>query len=396
MASEDPKCPDCEGPIGADWDWCLHCGYDPDHLKPWDWRPQSGQSSGQMSGSVQTAAAPGKVGLIDLTERKRRSKRADRPKRKSRSAKAEHAEPKVATMATTSSLIVLPSRPSDPTPTRSAPVPAAPGRVAATPPTAPMAPAPPAPVASSAPVVDRPHTARPDATAPLRQAPAPAPRPTVADPAPAPKFDMTSPLQSSAPKFDMTSPIRSTASSAPTRQQLTRVISLPRTTLSMVPSIVLFALGALMLYVALSSMSRLSHGDILSRATTVLFILVCIALACGMAAQGYSFMKVRVEVGPEELIAHNRFGRPSTARIRDIFSVKMGTRRYLDVPLLSRPVEVPYVQMQDGSGFWLDALEGQAGESPSPDQQVVIDVLVRTVAANRSEALQDESAGGLV
>ena len=74
----------------------------------------------------------------------------------------------------------------------------------------------------------------------------------------------------------------------------------------------------------------------------------------------------------------------------------MGTRRYLDVPVLGRPVEAPYVQMQDGSGFWLDALEGQAGEPPSPDQQVVIDALARTVAANRSEALQDDNAGGLV
>ena len=89
MASEDPKCPDCDGPIGADWDWCLHCGYDPDHLKPWDWQPQSNQlsgqmsdqMSGQMSGSVQTATKPGKVGLIDLTERKRRSKRKGRSRK---------------------------------------------------------------------------------------------------------------------------------------------------------------------------------------------------------------------------------------------------------------------------------------------------------------------------
>jgi hypothetical protein len=216
------------------------------------------------------------------------------------------------------------------------------------------------------------------------------------DPTPPLRFDMTPPLQTTSPKFDMTSPLQSSARPAPTTQALTRVITLPRTTLGMVPTFVLFALGALMLFVALSSMGRLSQGDVLSRATTVLFILVCLALGCGMAAQGYAFMKVRVEVGPEELIAHNRFGRPSTARIRDIFSVKMGTRRYLDVPVLSRPVEAPYVQMQDGSGFWLDALEGQAGEPPSPDQQVVIDSLMRTVAANRSEALQDETTDRLV
>ena len=381
MASEDPKCPDCEGPIGADWDWCLHCGYDPDHLKPWDWRPQSGQvQADQMSGSVQTAIKPGKVGLIDLTDRKRRSKR------KNRTRKGEQTEPKVATMASTSSLIVLPTRPADPTP-RSAPIPPAPGRVASAPPTAPVAaPAPPAPAASapvaSAPVVDRPMPSRP-APAPTRPAPAPVARPIVAEPVAAPKFDMTSPLAS---------PMATT----PNRVEPTRVLTLPRSTLGMVPSFVLFALGALMLYAALSSMSRLGHGDVLSRATTVLFILVCLALACGMAAQGYAFMKVRVEVSPDEVIAHNRFGRPSTARIRDIFSVKMGSRRYLDVPFLGRAAETPYVQMQDGSGFWIDALEGRAGEPPTPDQQVVIDALARTVASNRSESLQDERPSGLI
>src|SRR5690349_11676996 len=52
MASEQPQCPDCSGPIGADWDWCHHCGYDPDHLKPWDWQPGMTSASG---GSVQTA-----------------------------------------------------------------------------------------------------------------------------------------------------------------------------------------------------------------------------------------------------------------------------------------------------------------------------------------------------
>ncbi len=377
MASEDPKCPDCDGPIGADWDWCLHCGYDPDHLKPWDWYPQAGQMSAQMSGSVQTATKPGKVGLIDLTERKRRSRR------KGRSRKQEEAEPKVATMASTSSLIVLPTRPGDPSP-RSAPIAPTPGRVASAPPTAPVAaPAPPPSAAAPAPVVDRAMPAAP--------APAPAPTPVVArDPRPA----AAEPVR--APKFDMTSPLAAPMQSAPSRVEPTRVLRLPRTTLGLVPSIVLFALGTLMLYAALSSMSKLSHGDVLSRATTLLFILVCLALACGMAAQGYAFMKVRVEVGPDEVIAHNRFGRPATAPIRDIFSVKMGSRRYIDVPFLGRPVETPYVQMQDGSGFWIDALEGHDGGAPTPDQQVVIDSLVRKVAANRNEALQDERAGGLI
>ncbi|MGZ4758228.1 MAG: hypothetical protein ACXV95_04115 [Acidimicrobiales bacterium] len=377
MASEDPKCPDCDGPIGADWDWCMHCGYDPDHLKPWDWRPASNQS-----GSVQTATAPGKVDLIDLTERKRRPKRAERAKRKGRSRKGEHPEPKVATMATTSSLITLPARPSAPTgpSARTAPMPPAPGRTAS------PAPAPPSalsPVAPS-PAARQPEGARPAAApAPTRPAPAPAsPRPAATEPA-VPKFDMTSPLQ--------------TRAYAPTTPPVpTRIISLPRSPLGLVPSIVLYVLAALMLFVALSSMVKLGEGSILSRATTVLFVLVCLALASGMAAQGYTFMKVRVEVGGTEIVAHNRFGRPSRARIRDIFSITMGSRRYLDVPLLGRAVEAPYVQMQDGSGFWLDALEGRAGEPPTPEQLAVVDALARTVAANRSEALNDETGTGLV
>src|SRR4051812_23050128 len=144
MASGDPKCPDCDGPIGADWDWCMHCGYDPDHLKPWDWRPSSG---GGMGGSVQTATAPGQVGLIDLTEKKRR-KRSERSKRKGRGRDPEHAEPQVATMASTSSLISLPARPAVQTTTprpRTDPRPAAPGPAMAPTAPAPSAPAPPAP-----------------------------------------------------------------------------------------------------------------------------------------------------------------------------------------------------------------------------------------------------------
>jgi hypothetical protein len=180
----------------------------------------------------------------------------------------------------------------------------------------------------------------------------------------------------------MTSPLASPMQATPSRVEPTRVLSLPRSTLGMVPTVVLFALGALMLYAALSSMSRLSHGDILSRATTVLFILVCLALACGMAAQGYAFMKVRVEVGPDEVIAHNRFGRPSTARIRDIFSVKMGSRRYLDVSFLGRPVETPYVQMQDGRG--LDRRpRGRPARRRRPTSRSS-SMPARRVAANRS------------
>ena len=74
--SAAPRCPTCGTGIQPHWDWCHFCGYDPDHLKPWDWRP----AGSLMGGSVQTATAPGKVGLIDLTDRKRKTKKAERAK----------------------------------------------------------------------------------------------------------------------------------------------------------------------------------------------------------------------------------------------------------------------------------------------------------------------------
>ncbi len=347
----------------------MHCGYDPDHLKPWDWRP----APAQAGGSVQTATAPGQVGLIDLTERKRRGKKAERTKRKGRGGKDAQPEPKVATMATTASLITLPTPPS--------PQPSPRARTAPPAPTPGASPAPAASMSTMAPGAT-PVQAHQPMPAPDRPAPAAA-RPARPEPAPVPKFDMTSPLRTPTP-----APM---AARTPTR-----VITLPRSTLGTVPSVVLYALAGLMLFVGLSSMVKLGEGSVLSRATTVLFVLVCLALACGMAAQGYTFMKVRVEIGPDEIVAHNRFGRPSRARIRDIFSITMGSRRYLDVPVLGRAVETPYVQMQDGSGFWLDALEGRDGEPPDSDRLAIVDALARTVAANRSEALQDESARGLI
>jgi hypothetical protein len=367
MAS-DPKCPECSGSIGADWDWCMHCGYDPDHLKPWDWQPGAAHAT---SGSLKTATAKGGVDLIDLTDQKRRSKRSGRPKRKGRS-KAERPEPKPATMATTSGLISLPPRPTAPT-SRKAPIPPANPGPNADPASAP-APAVAPPVAPAA-------AAAAEAAPPLpsRQSAAP-PRPEAK---PEPAFDMTSPLVQ-----------HTYAPIAP--QAATRTVALPRTTLSLIPVVVLFVLSGLMLFVAFSSMAKLGEGSVLSRSTTVLFVLVCLALACGMAAQGYTFMKVRVEIGPNEIVAHNRFGRPSKARICDIFSITMGTRRYLDVPLIGRPAEAPYVQMQDGSGFWLDALEGRDGEPPAPEQLAVIEALGRTVAANRNEARRNDAPGNLI
>jgi hypothetical protein len=360
MAS-DPKCPDCDGPIRADWDWCLHCGYDPDHLKPWDWLP-----GGATAGSTQTATASRRIDTIDLTDRKR-MKRSARPKRRDRKKAVEEPEAKPATMASTSGLISLPPRPSVPD--------------ARKPPMPPMSPADPArgtdPAQPAAPAAPAP----PAAAAPPAPPAAPAPAPTeVTAPAPAPQ-----------PAFDMTSPRINHTYTPAVPELANRVVMLPRTTLSLVPVVVLYLLSALMLFVAFSSMAKLGEGSVLSRATTVLFVLVCLALACGMAAQGYTFAKVRVEIGPTEIVAHNRFGRPSRARIRDIFSITMGTRRYLDLPLVGRPAEAPYVQMQDGSGFWLDALEGRDGESPNAEQMAVIDALTRTVAANRDEARRDDT-----
>jgi hypothetical protein len=33
------RCPQCGTPVQATWDWCHHCGLDPEGLKPPDWQP---------------------------------------------------------------------------------------------------------------------------------------------------------------------------------------------------------------------------------------------------------------------------------------------------------------------------------------------------------------------
>ena len=37
--SHEPLCPDCSTPVQPTWDWCMACGYDPDHLMPTGWTP---------------------------------------------------------------------------------------------------------------------------------------------------------------------------------------------------------------------------------------------------------------------------------------------------------------------------------------------------------------------
>lgn len=159
--------------------------------------------------------------------------------------------------------------------------------------------------------------------------------------------------------------------------------SLPASGLELGIAAALAALAALLTVVALSSLDSLMGGTTLNTVATGVFILVCLALGVGLAAQAYALVKVRVVISPTHVTAKNRLGRPRRADLAEIFSVTLSTRHF-DVGFgRTHTAEVPYVQVSDGAGFWIDALGGRSGEPPTGDQRAVLDRLNRIVATHR-------------
>jgi hypothetical protein len=57
MASEAPACPGCGSEVQPDWDWCHHCGYDPEGLRP-EPAGATAATAATASGTTATVMAP--------------------------------------------------------------------------------------------------------------------------------------------------------------------------------------------------------------------------------------------------------------------------------------------------------------------------------------------------
>ena len=126
-------------------------------------------------------------------------------------------------------------------------------------------------------------------------------------------------------------------------------------------------------------------GSGLNVVTNIVFVLVCLGLAGVMVAQGRALLGMKVVVTPTELVAHGRTIRVQRVRLDEIYSIRLGQRPMS--ALLGEPqtVDVPYVQRQDGSGFWLDALGGLSSERPPTSAQLdMFDQISALVDRSRS------------
>jgi hypothetical protein len=144
----------------------------------------------------------------------------------------------------------------------------------------------------------------------------------------------------------------------------------------------LAVLAALMLAVAVAGTTDLGKGGLDTLSTAVL-VLLCLGLAAGLATQAFAMLNVRVSISGDDVVAHNRFGPPRRAAIAEIFSVQL-TRR--DPPLasfLGDTVDAPYVQLSDGRGFFVDALERIPGEEVPADRRAALERLNGLVARHR-------------
>ncbi len=145
----------------------------------------------------------------------------------------------------------------------------------------------------------------------------------------------------------------------------------PRVAVVTVLGVALFLLAAFMTFWAISAVVDLFDGGSgLHVVSNGFFIVVCLALAAAMAAQGRALLRMKVVVSPAEMVAHGRSIRVQRARLDEIYSIRLGQRHMSALLGESKTVDVPYVQRQDGSGFWLDALGGLSSERPPTREQL--------------------------
>ena len=146
---------------------------------------------------------------------------------------------------------------------------------------------------------------------------------------------------------------------------------------------VLLAAAAGLAYLTVRGILQVATGastSSLDNVATVVFVVLCAVVAFAAAVQGMALVRQRVEVDANDLVAHNRFGRVQRVPIAEIYAIRLSQRQFATPRGLSQPIETPYVQRGDGTGFWLDALGGRSpGASPSEEQLALFDQLTAEV-----------------
>ncbi len=151
-------------------------------------------------------------------------------------------------------------------------------------------------------------------------------------------------------------------------------------------ALVSFVIAGFMIYLTAMAVLQIAKGasiSILDNVATVVFVLVCALLAFALIIQGRAFVRQKVVLTPTELAAYNRFGRVRRVSRREIHGISMGQRQFQLPNGLTKPMEVPYLQLNDGSGFWLDALGSRTPNSSPSDEQMAM--YARVVAAVESD-----------
>ena len=144
-------------------------------------------------------------------------------------------------------------------------------------------------------------------------------------------------------------------------------------------------------YLAVTSIIQVAEGastTILDNVATVFFILLCAVIAFATFVQARALMGQKVVLTPGELTVHNRFGRVRRVPRNEIHQLRMSERQYPTPKGLTTALDVPYVQLTDGSGIWLDALGSRNPSSaPTSEQQALYERLVRRARVDRHAPL---------
>ena len=125
-------------------------------------------------------------------------------------------------------------------------------------------------------------------------------------------------------------------------------------------------------YLAVTSIIQVAEGastTILDNVATVFFILLCAVIAFAAVAQARALMGQKVVLTPGDMTVHNRFGRVRRVPRNEIHQLRMSERQYPTPKGLTTALDVPYVQLTDGSGIWLDALGSRNPSSTPTDEQ---------------------------
>jgi hypothetical protein len=101
---------------------------------------------------------------------------------------------------------------------------------------------------------------------------------------------------------------------------------------------------------------------------------------------GTVLLRFRVVVDEEGLTSYNVKGGKRRAERQDIRAIDLRSKQW---GTLTRPVEVrvPYVQLPDGAGFWLDPLAGTAVSWPPRPEQLAMVGEIRNLLGMTGEII---------